>query len=581
MSGTRYFDIETASGDDLFHRSDFVRLCGAAADGEVGVTTDPGQLIGYLGRADEIVGHNIMGFDLLALAYHHGADWTALAGRARDTEILARLANPPRARDTGGSIDRYGLDEIAQQLGVTGKITGEGGLRALKNEFGGYDMIPTDDARYVAYLRADVRATRAVAAHYPMTEYGAREHRLAMLAGQMTLNGFRVDQELLAVRIAEGEARKAAALEALSTRFGLPLGRSVVRGRGAAKAPVWEPFSSPQATKEGAAWLADVWERYGVRRPPLTDGGKSGVRQLSTAAEALKVISGHPRCPAELRELLDLLAVVTTTRTVYQTASNHLAGDRVHAKISMRQASGRWSVTAPGLTVFGKRGGRHREREIFLPEPGHVLLSCDLSQVDMRGVAAHCQDPAYMAMFEPGRDVHTELAVQIFGDASYRERAKPLGHGANYGMGRKRMIADGHEPALVNAFFDGMARMFPRKTAWTQEVRDTGERGELLDNGFGRKMRCEPERAYTQAPALMGQGTARDLMCDALLRIPQELWSSLRAQVHDEVIMSVPQGDAEDVRAMLKEAFTTEWRGVPILCDVSKPGATWGEISAK
>lgn len=572
MAATAYFDLETCSKDDLFHRPDFVRLCGAAGDGPVGTTTDVSALLDFLGRAGAVAGHNILGYDLLALAYHHGADWEALSAKAVDTLLLARLADPPRARDTGGSVDKYDLDHVAQRLGVAGKVTGDDGLAALKREFGGYDRIPVDDPRYVAYLEADVRATRAVAAHYPMTPYAAREHRLASLAGRMTLNGFRVDLELLDTRLREGAARKAAALERLGSRYGLPLGRSVARGRGKAKQAVWEPHSSPLATTEGLRWLESAWEHYGVLRPPRTPKGA-----LSTAAEALKAVSDSPRCPAELSEMLDLMAVVTTTRTVYQTASNHLAGDRVHARISMGQASGRWSVTAPGLTVFGKRGQRFHERDVFLPEPGHVLLSCDLSQVDMRGVAGLCQDPLYMAMFEPGRDFHTEIAAMM---GVPRNDAKPLGHGYNYGMGEKRMLREGHDPVLVAKFFEVMGQ-FTVKDAWTRDQVALGQAGELLDNGFGRLMRCEPERAYTQAPALMGQGSARDLMCDALLRLPDELWPALRAQVHDEVLLSVPEGDAEDVRKILKDTFTTEWRGVPILCDVSAPGRSWGEVSAK
>jgi DNA polymerase-1 len=577
MVDTAYFDLETCSADELFRRPDFLRLAGAAGPGTgTGVTTDMAKLVRYLDRAQAVAGHNILGFDLLALAYHAGADWEALSMKAVDTLLLARLTDPPRARDTGGSVDRYDLDHVAQSLGVAGKITGDDGLKSLKREFGGFDAIPVDDPRFVAYLRADVEATRAVAQHYAMTPYAAREHHLASLAGRMTLNGFRVDVPLLRERMAQGEARKAEALERLHAVHGLPLGRDVLRGRGKARKPVWEPFSSPLATTEGASWLEAVYARYGVLSPPRTDKGA-----LTTASDVLKGLSAHPKCPPELREVLGLMGIVTTIRTVYQTAFNHLVGDRVHPKISMGQASGRWSFTGPGLTVYGKRGGRHVERDIFLAERGHVLLSCDLSQIDMRGVAGHCQDRNYMDLFLPGRDAHTELAVQIFGDASFREAAKPLGHGANYGMGPKRMIDDGHDPELVNAFFDGMARMFPRKAQWTEEVRSIAASGELLDNGFGRLMRCDPERTYTQAPALMGQGTARDLLCDALLRLPDGFRPYLRAVIHDEIILSVPEADAKDVTEVVRSAFTTEWRGVPITCDVSRPGKSWGEISAK
>jgi DNA polymerase-1 len=116
---------------------------------------------------------------------------------------------------------------------------------------------------------------------------------------------------------------------------------------------------------------------------------------------------------------------------------------------------------------------------------------------------------------------------------------------------------------------------------WQDEVRAEGEAGHLLDNGWGRKMRCDPARAYTQAPALMGQGGARDIMGEALLRLPGEFRPYLRTIVHDEVVMSVPAKDAEEIGREVQKAMTWEWKGVPILCDLSKPGRSWGEVSAK
>lgn len=570
-----WFDLETCSADELFRRPDFVRLCGAMRSDrdEVGITSDPAKLLGLLRSAGEVTGHNILGFDLLALAFHCGADWEELAAKARDTEILARLADPPRSRGAYGSADRYTLDAVAERLGVPGKTDD---IKSLEKRHGGFDMIPVDDPDYRAYLEGDVRATRAVADLLPMTDYGRREHRLAVLAGRMTLNGFRVDVPLLRRRIAEGAARKAEALESLSGSYGLPLGRETARGRGAARKAVWEPHSSPLATTEGLDWLAGIWQRFGVVRPPLTRTGR-----LSTSAGELRTVSGHPRCPEELKAVLASMEVVTTTRTVYQTAANHLVGDRVHPLNGMRQASGRWSVTSPGLTVFGKQGGKHVERDVFVPEPGHVLISCDLAQVDMRAVAGHCQDPAYMALFAPGKDVHQEIADQL---GISRFDAKAIGHGYNYGMGRRKAKASGIDPDLVDRFYDGMAASFGTKDAWTASVREQAEAGVLLDNGFGRKMRCDPQYAYTAGPALMGQGTARDITCGVLLRLMgahPEYAPYLRAYVHDEFVFSVPEEQAEEIGAEIKHAFTWEWRGVPILCDLAGPGTSWGAISEK
>jgi DNA polymerase-1 len=574
LSGPIGIDLETASADEAFtYEGAFVRLAGVIDQHDTTRTGVPlDELVDMIEAAPEVYGHNILGFDGPVLAHRHGMDWEAFAAKAVDTEPLARQAHPPRSRGKS-SVDEYDLDHVAERYGLPGKTDD---IKGLARRYGGFDLIPSDDPDYNAYLDGDLRASKAVREILPSDPYTAREHEILGLMGRMTINGFKVDVPLLRERQRQGEEKKAAALVELSSGYGLPLSREVMRGRGKAKAPVTERFSSPLATKEGNAWLTDLWKQHGVVQPPRTGKGA-----LSTAAEELKKIAEHPRCPADLRNALELMGIVTTTRTVYQTALTYLTADgRVHPKVSMRQASGRGSVTQPGMTVFGKRNGKHVERDIFVADEGHVIITCDLSQVDMRAVAGHCQDPLYMSLYEPGKDAHQEIADMM---GVTRDAAKPLGHGYNYGMGAKAMIRDGHDPQLVATFFDVMSR-FTVKDTWTGEVRDIAGRGEVLDNGFGRLMRCDPTWAYTVAPALMGQGGARDITCEVLLRLMRkhpEYRPFLRTWVHDEYVFSVPEDQAEEIGAEIKEAFTWEWRGVPILCDLSKPGASWGAVSAK
>lgn len=567
-------DLETADAGQLFtyqphDETGFVRIAGALGpDGEPRIMSGA-EVLPLLDAATEIVGHNFLGFDLLALAWHHGADWDRLSAKVRDTELIARQADPPRSRESGTSEDRYGLDQVAERLGVPGKTDN---LPRLKAAHGGYDKIPVDDPEYRAYLGGDLRATQAVGALLHNDAYTVREHRLASLAGRMTLNGFMVDAPLLAERLEQGQTRKHDALQLLHDAWGLPLGRNVFRGRGAAKHEEFEIAESPLATDFGREWLDGFWSRYGIADPPRT--AKAG--KLAIGGDDLAAVAARPGAPEGLKSALRLMGIITGTRTVYQTATDCLCADgRVHPTVSMRQASGRWSVTNPGLTVFGKRGGKHVEREIFLPDPGHVLLSFDLSQVDMRSIAGHCQDPAYMALFEPGRDAHSEIAAQVGID---RQAAKAIGHGWNYGLGAKRMIANGLDAELVNRFTSGMEERFPILMAWREQIRAEAGAGMILDNGFGRRMRADPARAYTVAPALMGQGGARDIMCESLLRIPPELWVMLRVMVHDEILMSVPKAEAMEVAQVVKRAMTWTWRNVPITCDMAV-GMNWGQCS--
>ena len=577
MTSPAIFDLETASADELFsYGKEFVRLAGFTTDDGVEITSDIEALLKRLNEAPWISGHNILCSDLIALALYHGADFDKLAAKSIDTILLSRLDFPPQARDTGGSSDAYDLQAVCERYEIPGKTDN---IKELAKKHGGFDLIPVDDQEYQDYLRGDVEASKALVAKLPRGEYARREHKCQALMSRMTLNGFRVNIPLLEERIAKGEETKKEALTILRDDYDLPLGRITWKGRGDKKEEFWEDFESPLSTLQGREWLVDVYDAYGVRNPPVTETGR-----LATAAEALRPLAESETSHPDLQRILDLMQTVTTIRTVYQTTEDNLVGDRVHPSIKMVQASGRSSVTKPGLTVFGKRGGRHVERDIFVPEPGHVLISCDLSQVDMRAVAGLCQDKNYMKLFEGDRDAHEEIAIMLFGDKSFRQQVKPITHGSNYGLGANKMIASGHDPVLVKKYFEERKRMFPRVLSWQDEMRAIGKAGKYLDNGFGRMMRCDPARAYTQAPALMGQGAAADILKEAMLRLDArhpEIRDGLRVMVHDELLFDVEESKATYWRNIIIDAFTFVWRNVPITCDASQPGYSWGEVSAK
>lgn len=568
--GVVVFDIESA-GAQLWPAEDgFIRITGVQQGKTIRVYDNAAEVAGLLREAKLIVGHNLMGFDLLAFALHHGVDIHELAeqGRLIDTMLTENVVNPPEARTKQGQIMRQlGLDALgaAKELGAKGHD-----LKALAKEFGGFDRIPVDDERYVAYCAQDVNLTAKIAHTQGRTEYAKREHRVAAIAAQIRLNGFRVDRELLAQRVAQGEALRKRRLDELQERYGLP----VTKADG-------KPSKSPHATKEGKAAIARAFADLGVELGQTKSGGPAFGKEARD--ELVEKYADRP----DVLDLLDTVGSLLGIRTVYGTVERCLVGDRVHPDITMFQASGRWSITEPGLTVMGKRGGKHVEREIFLPEPGHVIISADLSQVDARAVAAWCQDPGYLELFQPGRDSHAEIAMAVWNDVGRREDAKVLGHGWNYGMGIAKLAAKIGDEDTAREFDRAMKERYPGLVAWKQDVAALADSGELLDNGFGRRLRTTPGYGWTQGPALMGQSAARDILMHGLLRMPRELYPYLRAVVHDEVVMSIPADRADEIEAQVIEALSFSWapregyQTVDIEAGLAKRGQNWGACYVK
>lgn len=587
------FDLETGDAGELYHAGPgYVRLAGAAReDRPVTVAAGDGApaLAAHAVRTGAVVtGHNIMAFDLPALVRAGALTMPeihrmAADGRIFDALLAARFLDPPMARDKGVDATRkYDLGALGERYGLGEKLTDVS--KALAKKYGGWNGIPwdTDDtdparaadaAEFRRYMVQDVELSRRLYATIlealggTVPEYLVREHRVAALAAQISVNGFLVDQALLTERVNELVERKAESIAWLARECAVPLADA--KGK---------PYASPLATKTGKAALEAALRAAGATSIWTTPA----TGEIQVSAEHMRHLGQEYAHSAKVREIAKNVYRIVSARTVYETIMNNMAPDgRVHPKVSFKQATGRWSLTEPGLTVMGKRGGRHVERAVLLPDPGEVLISADLSQVDMRAVAGLSQDQAYIEMLKHD-DPHTQIAIELFGTAERREEAKAIGHGWNYGRGI-RAISEGQDidPALVRRFDSSMRERFPRLVEWQGEVRAQAESGALLDNGFGRLMRPDPQRAHTQGPALMGQGAARDIMMTGLLRLPAEILPMLRAQIHDEIVLSVPAAEAEEIGRAVVDALSFEWRGVPILADVSKSGTDWSKCYEK
>lgn len=591
---TLFIDIESGSADDLFRtrRGDFNRLYGYMWEGEdPQTTTDVEEFRRVLKQAKRIVSFNGIGFDNLSMHYHDGVDYLELSKKTVDLMIAERQVDPPSAK--GMPKGYYGLDQTAQRLKYDGKLSD---LSVLAAEFGGYDKIPLDDPRYTEYLKQDLVATADVWKERQREvfsdPYIKREHRVMerMVYGPK-LRGFRVDEEELQERRHQQAERKKKNFKRLQEEYGVPMGRWKTFKT---KPPRYEPFSAPLRTVEGLAAIERNLVEMGAGRVRRTETG-----QISTKRENLEAAISFYSSPERMldrkidpdtvdservKDFLETVIDVTTERTVYDTIAKYTINGRVHPEIVPEQASGRWSVTKPGLTVLGKKKGKWRERQILLPDEDHVIIAVDMDQVDARVVAGLCQDPAYMSLFEPGKDLHSEVAMRIFGrcDGEYRERAKVGAHGYSYGLGAKGLSAQ-MNVSLEKAqeFIQGMRDEFPVLSQWREATIQVAKTGEFLDSGFGRRLRPDPERAPTQGPGLRGQSGTRDLMAQWVLNLEWEHVEMLKVIVHDEGVFSVPRASWEEHGKAIVGAATMEFRGVPITAGLTGPGDDWGIIYKK
>jgi DNA polymerase I len=564
------FDFETSSSERLWAepaREGYARLLAVAGDNEEcsRVTADPAEMRAVIESAPWLVGHTIA-YDASVAARCLGLDHERIIAKAVDVRVLARLVEPP----VGGTNPRertdYGLDALAERYLGIGKTES---LVALANELqrarprgeklaDKFD-IPTDDERYRRYAQRDAvvtwRLLDELTERLPDATYAKRESRLARIAARMSYRGIGVDRTELGRRLALDHEEAEAVRWRLSGRWGI-----VTRAK---------------IGKPGKERAAEILAGAGIR----VVRGASGAPLLNQA-----VLNRHRSRADEIGELVRDLLALAGDRGIPAQVVRYLADDgRVHPSIDMSaQATGRWSITAPGMTVMGKRGEGLRDRDLFRAREGHVLHTQDLAQIDVRGMAALSQDKAMIERLQPGRDWHAEVADLFLGghDKVRRDRAKVLAHAINYNAGAETIAqAAGIDVETAAELLDRMAEEFPELVEFKAWVVRRAEEGELLDNGWGRKLRASVGREVTQAPGLCGQSWARDALAECLLRLDDAgLGEFMVLTVHDEVVFELPIADAERQAAVIAECMTFERDGVPILSSAGERQAErWGD----
>ena len=295
----------------------------------------------------------------------------------------------------------------------------------------------------------------------------------------------------------------------------------------------------------------------------------------STDADVLEQLAeqGHevPRLLLEYRELQKL----RSTYVDVLPAKVHPLTGRIHTSFNqVGAATGRLSSAEPNLQNIPIRTPRGEEiRRGFVPTPGWKFVIADYSQIELRLMAHLSEDPAFIAAFQTGADIHRQTAAIIFGvelagvTPEMRARAKTINFGTIYGQGAfalSRMLGITQEEA--KAFIAEYFRRFAGVRAFLDhQVRLAREQG-YVETLFGRRRyipevrdrnfntRAFGERQAQNAPL---QGSAADLIKLAMVRLhralrDQRFAARLLLQVHDELVLEAPLEEVERVSDLVK-----------------------------
>ena len=268
-------------------------------------------------------------------------------------------------------------------------------------------------------------------------------------------------------------------------------------------------------------------------------------------------------------------------------------------------ATGRLSSSDPNLQNIPIRSevGR-RIRGAFLAKPGHVIVSADYSQIELRILAHFSEDPAFLDAFRTGQDIHLRTAAEVFGlppesvTAEHRRVAKAINFGLVFGQIRLRPVPGAADPARPGARSTSTATSratsacaatwsarSPTPATPARSRRCWGAGGPLPEIRAARAQdRSYGERMARNTPI---QGSAADLLKLAMIRVDAGARSRQRGSsapgaellltVHDELVFEVPEAAVDTFKQWVKNEMESVYLlKVPLVVDVGA-GPTWGD----
>ncbi len=329
----------------------------------------------------------------------------------------------------------------------------------------------------------------------------------------------------------------------------------------------------------------------------VTGGKKTKTKKMSTDAATLEKV--RDEWPEFIDALLEYREVEKLRSTYAQGLLTTIAADgRIHASFNQTVArTGRLSSDQPNLHNIPVRNESGRVfREVFVASPGCEFLVADYNQIELRCIAHLAKDPGLLQAFNAGIDSHRATAAQVFGveldqvTGEQRSKAKMVSYGLAYGMeayglSQRLSIDVGEAKTILDAYFAA----FPRVKHYMDDAVATAMRDGYTTTLFGRRRNIEGihsairqvQAAATRMAMNAGiQGLAADIFKMALVAIDQQLEqrglaSRIVLQVHDEVIVEVPNHEREQVGDLVLRAMHDAAQlDVPLLVN-SAWGTTW------
>ncbi len=501
-------------------------------------------------------------YDMHVLA-NHGVQ---LSGLAHDTLLESYVLESHRPHDMDSLAERHlGLKTITYD-----EVTGKGASRI------GFEQVAVERATEYAAEDADVTLQLHRALHPQVEADGKlarvyRELEMPLVAVLFTMerNGVLLDVDLL---------------RQLSREFGAKMTEIEAR----AYEHAGQPFNlnSPKQIQEL------LFEKHQL---PVVKKTPSGAP--STDEDVLGELALDHPLPKLILEYRGL-AKLKSTYTDKLPEMINPATRRVHTNYGQAVAvTGRLASNDPNLQNIPIRTAEGRRiREAFIAPAGSHIVSADYSQIELRIMAHISRDASLLEAFAAGEDIHRATAAEIFGmpaeqlGPEQRRYAKVINFGLIYGMsafGLARQL--GIERAAAQQYMDRYFARYPGVADYMQRTRETARANGYVETVFGRRLwlpeirsgnagrRQGAERAAINAPM---QGTAADLIKMAMIAVDRwlaekRLETRLVMQVHDELVLEVPEAELELVRRTLPAIMSgVAELSVALVVDVGV-GANW------